>query len=227
MDSPPTGGQLAWPSTAKRSGRGPDPARLLVATLLGLAAAGCSDFQKPLWDASDVRLLAIPFRDTTVRRDDWYLHSARGRAVVQYFKNWVEENYYSLLEEPDDHIELLEKIDRWVDATISREDWAELTSDAEFDAVLVGEITEFRFQQPRDTNYYRPSAEFRYRVIQCRTGRTLYRSDERRVDTSPRGEDQIPISYMDFEERKPFLERSLLRAMGARLGKDLYGYYSY
>lgn len=195
---------------------------LLVVVFAGLTTA-CTEFQKPRWDASEYRLFVVPFRELKAKNRDWYYWSQNGAEVVAHFKSWVENNWDSNIVDDSVARELQEKIYRWT-GDMTREDWGKLTVGAPFDIILVGEIEKLSLRQPGDVNLHRGSATMRYSIYEAGTGRRFYSSGPREVKFPKQQEFEIPISVLEFDDKEPWIRHNLLKSLGERIGKDLYGY---
>ena len=194
---------------------------LLAASLL----SGCEDFQKPVWDASDKRVLIVPFSEPDEKL--WYGWSRRGQYVVRYFKNWVEDNWATdnlVMGEAAEPF--IQKVSEWNNKVLRAKDWRELSRGLDSDVLVIGEIADFRHKQPNDVNIYQGSAELRYHIIECATGKERY-ENTREVKFPVQGETDIPFSAMDYHNNPKKIEKGLLKMLGERLGKDLYGYYNH
>lgn len=187
---------------------------------------GCSSFHRPRFDVGERTLLVIPFRDLTAPRNTrWYGESARGIAVVRYFMNWAEKDAVGRFAGGPGARRVVAAVRDWLQDEIRASDWRKLLTGVDADLVLIGEITEFNLKQPSDVNIYRGSAKMEYRLIDAATGRTVDRTPSPREVSFPEPEMANVVFDMDVGQTKRRIEEGLRRALGERLGKDLYGYY--
>jgi hypothetical protein len=200
-----------------------------IAMMLGLPVAlvsGCADFVPPRWDASELRLVAVPFRDSTADRNQrWYGESERGRALVRHFRLWAEENGVGRFVVGTDEERISRAVANWLEPRIRPEDWRRILTGVDADVVLLGEIVEFRLRQPNDVNIFRGTAKMQYQLVAVRTGKTVYNTPTPRdVEYPEPGKVRAPFMEFDPDNAKK-VEFGLAQALGALLGKDLYGYY--
>lgn len=189
---------------------------------------GCVDFREPLWDASEGKLIAIPFRDLTEDKNRrWYGESKRGVQLIRFFREWSENEHVANFVIPGDEQRVIRSVTEWLDNRIRPRDWRRITAGIEVDFLLIGEIIEFRLKQPNDVNVYRGSARMNYRIISAVTGKTVYSTPVSREVRFPIEQElEIPLTNMDQKSVK-LIEIGLVKGLGGKLGKDLYGYYKH
>ncbi|MBI4587053.1 MAG: hypothetical protein HY717_23825 [Planctomycetes bacterium] len=184
---------------------------------------GCREFTDPKFDLGDRKLIVVPFREPAAKL--WYGASPRGQGLAEAFRMWVENEWASNFDDSPEAAEAVRNLANWTGDKIITEDWKRLLIEVEADALIIGEILEFKHKQPNDVNIFQGSAKMKYEVINCRTGKPLYRSPEREVKFPVQGETDVPISVFEYQNKPQEIELGLIRTLGERLGKDLYGYY--
>jgi hypothetical protein len=197
-----------------------------VFLLLGMASCltGCfPEYHKARYNVEDRRILVVPFREPQIKAHSWYGWSDRGRKLTQYFKAWVSRDWSPNFVTGEESHDILKKIEDWRSNVIEPREWQRLGRDGDFDLFLIGDLVDFRVQQPEDINVYRGTSSMRYRLIHRRTGRTAF--EYKLADPATFGDlDHIPYTVLD-KNGEQRIENGLLRELAERLGKDLYGYY--
>ncbi len=201
---------------------------LLTAALLcvPLLAGGCKTYHPALFNRgaglSESRVLVVPFSE--LRHSMWYNESPRGALIVSTLKRWVNANWAASFPDSYDEKKIIDKVTDWPGERISSEDWKNLVADAAIDYVVVGDLSDLRMRNPREVNLLSPSATVRYRVIDTRRGREIFKNDTKATVGGFRDELQIPT--LDLGGDTAARERLLLISLGQKIGKELYGYYS-
>ena len=200
----------------------------LTAASLILVLASCltgcfPEYHAARYNVEDHKILVVPFREPRVKAHSWYGWSKRGEKMVQYFKGWVSQNWSAnFVTGPEEH-RVVDAIENWRSDIIEPREWQRLGRDGDFDFFLVGDLIDFRVQQPEDINVFRGTSGMRYRLIYRRTGKTAF--EYQLADLATFGDiDNIPYTVLDKNSEKR-IENGLLKELAERLGKDLYGYY--
>lgn len=206
------------------------PMRILThSALLSVAAfsavlCGCRNFEKPKYDVDDRRILLVPFRDLAVKHGHGFGESERGRRAVEAFRNWTEKNASPDFADRQTTEQVVRELREWPKDALTPMDWKKLTIGIDTDLVLLGEIRKLRTTDPKSVGFYKGEIVGGYFLIDTRTGREAYRSTEIKLEYPPPKNVDIPITQFGAEPEE--IVQGLLKALGEKVGKDLYGYYS-
>lgn len=200
------------------------PTRMRSATLalLSLLAPGCRSFQDPVYEVGERKILAVPFRNLTQRFGHGYGESPQGKSVVTHFRRWVETETDGALATAVETEKVVRVLREKPKSQLTPKEWKAIATGVDADLVIVGEITKLE-QDSRMVNFVRGLLSASYSVIDTATGREVYQREGIDLEFPPARELQKPMDT--FESSFADAEKSLLRQLGERIGKDLFGYY--
>ena len=165
----------------------------------------------------------VPFRDLAARYGHGYGESERGRKVIDAFRNWTEKNFEPRFTDPRSTEAVVRELREWTGETFTALDWKQMLRGIDADLVLVGDILALETRDPTSIGFLKGRIEARYSVIRALSGREVYRSTPIRLEHPPPREMERLLS--EFGTKPEEVERALLRLLGEKVGKDLYGYY--
>ena len=198
------------------------PGRCALAVAL-VALSGCSGYVKPRFDVGDRKLLLIPFRDYKARYQTGYGESPRGKKVLEEFRNYTEKTFVLNLCEGKDAQNLLRTLQEWPKEKVSTSDWRKLLAGVDTDFVLLGNILDIQYQDPKTVGMWKGTIRGNYSLINSKTGGVAYKSTELALEYPKLTELDLPIP--EFGAKQEDIEKGLLKEFGERIGKDLFGYY--
>lgn len=188
-----------------------------------LSAIGCETFVPATFNQGDglqdATVLIVPFSE--LREDLWYTESRRGDALARYLDRWIRENASHDLVVDDT---VIEKIRDWPSDRISRMNWRSLLADSEADYVVVGDLKNIRLQSQKMIGLLDASGTVRFRVIEAKTGKTIYSKQDLSMSIGNR-EEEIDIPIMAMGSDQVAVSKRVLALLGKAVGRELYGYY--
>ncbi len=187
--------------------------------LFGLC--GCRHYQRPKYDVGEQILLMVPFRDLSVAHGHGFGESSRGKKLIESLRSWADKNGTPVYAPTRDADRVVRALTDWPSNEVSPKDWERLLKGVEVDLVLLGEILEFRLKDPQSVNFYMGTVAAQFWLIRASSGQEVYRSTEIRL-TYPKGTEMEP-PMTDFGAKPEDIEKGLIRVLGDRIGKDLYG----
>ncbi len=182
---------------------------------------GCHHYQKPKFDLDERTLLMVPLRDLSVPHGHGFGESARGKKVIEYMRSWGERNGTPVYTPARDADRVVRALTEWPAEEVTPEDWERLLKGIDVDLVLLGEIQEFRLKDQQTVNFYKGTVTAQFWLIRASNGQEIYRSNEINL-SYPKGTEMEP-PLTDFGTKPEDVEKGLIRALGDRIGKDLYG----
>ena len=196
---------------------------LLTLSVISLSAVGCKTYVPAAFKQGhglqDYPVLLIPFSE--LRSDLWYTESRRGDGLVRYLDRWIRENASHDLVVDET---IIEKVRNWPTDRISRKNWRTLLADSDAEYVVVGDLKEVRLQSQKMIGLLDASGTARFRVIEAKTGKTIYLKDELTMTRGGRTE-EIDVPIMSMGSDRAGGTRRVLALLAKGIGRELYGYY--
>ena len=100
----------------------------------------------------------------------------------------------------------------------------QLLADSEADYVVVGDLKNIRLQSQKMIGLLDASGTVRFRVIEAKTGKTIYSKQDLSMSIGNR-EEEIDIPIMAMGSDQVAVSKRVLALLGKAVGRELYGYY--
>ena len=203
-------------------------AALFTLGLIALTAlGGCTvTFKRAVFNQGDgvrdASVLIVPFSELPQNR--WYGESKRGNFVASALKSWVGKNHEQDFPDSEVQESLIDKVYNWPEERISSKQWKALVAKSGIDYVVVGDLKKVQTNSEMRIGILDALAEARYRVIDARAGREIFTRTVTVILGNDQGDIDVPI--LDMGSERKLVEKRLLTQLGAKLGKELYGYYT-
>ena len=168
-------------------------------------------------------VLLVPFREVAANADLWYGESRRGRAIVESFEIWAnDQGVDARVVTGERVVEAQKAIRDWTKPRLGDSDWGRIGKSVGARFVVEGIIEEFALRSPRSVGFFDAKAVISYRGLDTEKSKVVHQRKRWRVGRERGSEGQFKVDFEFDNPRK--IELALLALIGERLGEELYGY---